>query len=184
MDTGFGNGLQLTPPATTQEETEDDGFIDWIMPQQNFLINYHTNLMLQSVEEFWRRNLSEEIKKRKEIETKLKDKEQQADRFRQMYYFYEKRTFHLEQMVERQVAAERFYAAPPVAPDEEVQSCLNDLNSVQRMDVMCKNCLTRPATMLWLPCRHLCVCLVCERRVKACPICGLKKTESFKIDLP
>ncbi|KAI3704964.1 hypothetical protein L1987_75194 [Smallanthus sonchifolius] len=183
----IGTDLQLSPPSPIQqeeEEAEDDGLVSWLIPQQNFIINYHINLMQQSVEEFWRRNLAGEVKKRKEIEAKLKEKEEQADRFRQMYHFYEKRTFYLEEMVQQQLAAERVYAAPAVAPEEEVQSCLVDLNSVQRTDVKCKNCRTRPATMLWLPCRHLCVCLVCEWRVKACLICSVKKTESFKINLP
>ncbi|KAK9077993.1 hypothetical protein SSX86_002050 [Deinandra increscens subsp. villosa] len=179
--------LQLSPPSPIQQEQEeDDGFISWLIPQQNFIINYHINLMQQSVEEFWRRNLAGEVKKRKELETRLKEKEEQADRFREMYHFYEKRTFHLEEMLQQQraVAVGRRNAAAPPRPEEEVQSCLVDLNSVQRMDVKCENCRTRPATMLWLPCRHLCVCLVCERRVKACPICSIKKTESFKINLP
>ncbi|KAI3704963.1 hypothetical protein L1987_75193 [Smallanthus sonchifolius] len=185
--TVIGTDLQLSPPSPIQqeeEEVEDDGLVSWLIPQQNFIINYHINLMQQSVEEFWRRNLAGEVKKRKEIEAKLKEKEEQAERLRHMYHFYEKRTFYLEEMVQQQVAAERFYAAPAVAQEEEVQSCLVDLNSVQRTDVKCKNCRTRPATMLWLPCRHLCVCLVCERRVKTCPICSVKKTESFKINLP
>lgn len=136
--------------------------------------------MLQTVEEFWRRNLAVELKKRSDLEAKLKDKEEQADRFKQMYYYYEKRTFHLEEMLQNH----HCNPVPVAAPQEEVQSCLVDLNTVQRMDVKCQNCQNRPATMLWLPCRHLCVCLVCERRVKACPICSVKKIESIKINLP
>ncbi|KAI3808942.1 hypothetical protein L1987_24905 [Smallanthus sonchifolius] len=183
----IGTNLQLSPPSPIQqeeEEAEDDGLVSWLIPQQNFIINYHINLMQQSVEEFWRRYLAGEVKKRKEIEAKLKEKEEQADRFRQMNHFYEKRTFHLEEMVQQQVAAERFYAAPAVAPEEEVQSCLVDLNSVQRTDVKCKNCRTRPATMLWLPCRHLCVCLV--YLFGDCGICSaedprfLRRTQSVR----
>ncbi|KAK1421373.1 hypothetical protein QVD17_23657 [Tagetes erecta] len=186
----FATHLQFSPPSPIQHEEEedettaDDGFISWIIPQQNFIINYHMNQMLQSVEEFWRRNLAGEIKKRTDLETKLKQKEEQADRFRQMYHYYEKRTFHLEEMLQQRVDADRCNAAPPIAPQEEVQSCLVDLNTVPRMDLKCQNCRNRPATMLWLPCRHLCVCLVCERRVKACPICSVKKIESLKINLP
>lgn len=141
--------------------------------------------MLQNVEQFWRRNLSEELQKRVEMERKLKEKEQQTDLFRQMYHHYEQRSFHLEETLRQRADGEGCSnAVPPVAVEEEVQSCLFDLNSVQRMDMMCKNCRSRPATMLWLPCRHLCVCMVCERRVKICPICSAKKTESFKINLP
>ncbi|KAJ0938538.1 hypothetical protein HanRHA438_Chr02g0050921 [Helianthus annuus] len=57
---------------------------------------------LQSMEDFWRCNLAKEVKKRKEIHAKLKDQEEQTNRFRQMqHFFYDKRMFHLEQMVEQ-----------------------------------------------------------------------------------
>ncbi|KAL8241580.1 hypothetical protein R6Q59_014934 [Mikania micrantha] len=187
ITTAIGTGLQLSPPSPIQQQEEhagDDGFVSWLISQQNFIMNYHVNLMLQSVEEFWKRNLVGEVKKRKETEAKLKEKEEQSDRFRQMYQYYEKRAFNLEEMLQQQVNAARCNTVPAVAPEEEVQSCLADLNSVPRTDVKCKNCRNRPATMLWLPCRHLCVCLVCERRVKVCPICSVTKTESFKINLP
>ncbi|XP_076894106.1 uncharacterized protein LOC143546294 [Bidens hawaiensis] len=167
-----------------QQETEVDQLMNCLMPQQNLIIDYHLTMMQRNVEEFWKRNLADEINKRKEIEARLNEREEQADRFRQMYFHYEKRAFELEQTMEQQVALAQRNAMRVVTPEEEVQSCLVDLNSVQRPEVTCKNCHTRPATMLWLPCRHLCVCLVCERRVKICPICGVRKTESIKIDLP
>lgn len=143
-----------------------------------------TNLMMQSVEEFWWRNFVEEVKKRKEMEEKIKLKDEQAGRFRQMYHFYEERTFLLEDMLRRSVAGEGCSTAVAAVPEEQVESCFVDLNRVPRKDMACKNCQSRPATMLWLPCRHLCVCLICERRVKICPICGVQKTESFMINLP
>lgn len=144
------------------------------------------NQLQLTMEEFWRRNVTEELKKIKELERKLKEKEQQVDLFRRMYHYYEERTFHLEETLQKRAAGEGCSnAAAVMAPEEEVQSCFIDLNnSPQRMDMMCKHCRTRPAAMLWLPCRHLSVCMICDRRVKNCPICSVKKTESLKINLP
>ncbi|KAJ0466065.1 putative transcription factor C2H2 family [Helianthus annuus] len=179
----IGSDLRLAPPSPVPPE--DDGFISTLIPQQNFIINYHMNLMVQSVEDFWRRNLAGEIQKRMEMERVLKEKEEQVERFRNMYHFYEERTFVLENMGPNRFAGEGpSGGGAGAALEEEVQSCHVEVKEDQRMEIRCRNCLNRPASMLWLPCRHLSVCLVCERRVKNCPICRVKKTESIQINLP
>ncbi|CAH1438861.1 unnamed protein product [Lactuca virosa] len=178
--------LNLSPPSATHQDEEaavDEDHFNSLIPPQNFLIGYHINQMRLSVEEFWRRNFGEEVKKRQEIEAKLKQKEELADRLRQLYNFYEERTFRLEEMLQRRVAEGCSTPAAAVR-EEEVESNFVDPRSASKTDMACRNCRSRRATMLWLPCRHLCVCLVCERRVKICPICGAKKTESFMISLP
>lgn len=138
--------------------------------------------MQQSVEQFWRRKISEELKKTVEIETKLKEQEQQADLFRSMYYHYEQRSFHLEETLRKSLEGEEYVS---VERNQEVQSCFVDPKKIaQKMDMKCKTCRKSPATMIWLPCMHLSVCLMCERRVKICPICGVQKTQSFLINPP
>ncbi|KAI7749320.1 hypothetical protein M8C21_023655 [Ambrosia artemisiifolia] len=180
----IGTDLRLAPPSPVrlrpqdQLDAADDGLISTLIPQQNFIINYHMNQMVQSVEELWRRNLAEELKKRKEMERMLKDKEEQVERFRQMYHFYEERAFVLENM---RVTGEGSSGRGVGTGEEEVQSCYV---GGERMEIKCRNCLNRAASMLWLPCRHLSVCMMCERRVKNCPICSVKKTQSFHINMP
>ncbi|KAJ9539858.1 hypothetical protein OSB04_026364 [Centaurea solstitialis] len=184
--------LQLSPPVEETPNTDDhdhhddddDGVLTSLLSQQNFLVNYHMNEMQRSVEEFWRTNLSKEIKKRKEMERKLEEKEQQMVRFRDMYYFYEDRAFLLEEKLHHMVAAgEGCSAAAAVGLEEEVDSCYAvETRGRRRHLLACLNCLTRPSTMVWLPCRHLCVCLVCQKRVKTCPVCGAKKSESVIIN--
>ncbi|PWA42241.1 zinc finger, RING/FYVE/PHD-type [Artemisia annua] len=145
----FGTDLEVSPSA-------ENDIVSSLMPHQNYLLGFHINQMLLSVEDFWQRNLSEELKKIKEMETKIKEKEQQL-----IYNTL----------------------APTFVRPEEVQSCLGDLNNAQRTDIACKECDSRPATMLWLPCRHLCVCFPCDEKIKICPICNVNKTESFMINL-
>lgn len=139
--------------------------------------------MLQSIEYFWRKTVTGEFEKRKEMERRLKDKEEQVELLRKLYLHYEEKTFCLE----NNIGQPRFVGEPSrVAPQEDAHSCFVDPNRGQRtvVDIKCRKCNSRRACMLWLPCRHLCVCLVCERRLKNCPICGVKKTGSFQIDLP
>ncbi|XP_051150063.1 BOI-related E3 ubiquitin-protein ligase 1-like isoform X2 [Andrographis paniculata] len=39
----------------------------------------------------------------------------------------------------------------------------------------CKVCRSSKVCMLLLPCKHLCLCKVCESRLSLCPVCGLSK---------
>ncbi|GJR96011.1 zinc finger, RING/FYVE/PHD-type containing protein [Tanacetum coccineum] len=181
----FGIDLGVSPPSTSVQRAAENDLLSSLIPQQNFLIGFHMNQMLQHVEEFWRRHLSEELKKTKEIETKIKEKDQQLDLFKQLYHHYEQKTLSIEETLRRRANGEGgSKPAPTVVRHEEVQSCLVDQKNAQRMDMACKKCGSRPANMLWLPCRHLCVCFACDKRVKICPICSVKRVESFMINLP
>ncbi|PWA48253.1 Berberine/berberine-like protein [Artemisia annua] len=101
----------------------------------------HMTQMLQSVEDFWRRNLTSELKKFKDLEATLQEKERQVDK-----------SFHLEEKLRRSIEGEGVSNMHAVR-EEEVESCLVDMNgAAQRMGTTCWNCQSRPATMLWLAC--------------------------------
>ncbi|GKC99553.1 zinc finger, RING/FYVE/PHD-type containing protein [Tanacetum coccineum] len=173
------NPSQTTGAGLQQDEeqtADDDGLLSSLIPQQNLLMGYHMTQMLQSVEDFWRRHLTSELKKFKDLEATLQEKERQVVKFRDLYHDYESKAFDLEETLRRSMEGERV-----TVREEEVESCLVDEH---RMDTTCWNCQSRPATMLWLPCRHVCVCLMCDRRVKTCPMCGVHKTETLMINMP
>lgn len=63
--------------------------------------------------------------------------------------------------------------------DEVNSACYDEKRfSDQRV---CKVCRNKEVSVLLLPCRHLCVCEGCERRVGMCPVCHEKKKSSVPV---
>ncbi|XP_074275675.1 putative BOI-related E3 ubiquitin-protein ligase 3 [Silene latifolia] len=51
--------------------------------------------------------------------------------------------------------------------------------TTRRKMAVCKVCNTRNASVLMLPCRHMCSCKVCDDLVNACPVCKSPKMASI-----
>ncbi|KAL5200226.1 hypothetical protein ABZP36_021429 [Zizania latifolia] len=47
----------------------------------------------------------------------------------------------------------------------------------------CRWCKTEEATVLVMPCRHLCLCADCERNADVCPVCRFPKSGSVEINM-
>uniref|UniRef100_A0A1J3GWQ3 RING-type E3 ubiquitin transferase n=1 Tax=Noccaea caerulescens TaxID=107243 RepID=A0A1J3GWQ3_NOCCA len=48
---------------------------------------------------------------------------------------------------------------------------------------MCRNCGKGEASVLLLPCRHMCLCTVCGSSLNTCPICKSSKNASLHVNL-
>lgn len=46
--------------------------------------------------------------------------------------------------------------------------------------MLCKSCNLRSSCVLFLPCRHLCSCKVCEGLLDSCPVCRTAKKASIE----
>lgn len=47
----------------------------------------------------------------------------------------------------------------------------------------CRNCGKRELCVLLLPCRHLCICTVCESSINFCPVCKSAKNASLHVNM-
>lgn len=54
-------------------------------------------------------------------------------------------------------------------------------SSCVRPFLPCKLCHYLSACMVFLPCRHLCVCKLCDFSVSACPVCNAEKVQSIEV---
>lgn len=57
-------------------------------------------------------------------------------------------------------------------------------NKKLSLDMMCIKCNNMVANVLTLPCKHLCLCYLCNEDYMACPICNSSKTDNVIINLP
>lgn len=119
----------------------------------------------RNVVDVYHNTLVMEVQKRKEVEA-------QMQRFKELYEYYCFQAGKLKTMLEQRMAR--------TSADGEGQSSTS--NQVIELDAMCGHCHNQTANILWLPCRHVCVCQDCDDKVMACLLCDAHKVTSFKID--
>lgn len=56
-------------------------------------------------------------------------------------------------------------------PPEDAESAYVDPDRVANSGPKCKGCGKRVASVVALPCRHLCMCTECDAHFRACPLC-------------
>ncbi|CAA7057348.1 unnamed protein product [Microthlaspi erraticum] len=77
---------------------------------------------------------------------------------------------------------------PPVVEDDAESSCGScdgaDGDDVTAVSGGCRRCGERTASVLVLPCRHLCLCTVCgSALLQACPVCDTVMNASVHVNL-
>ncbi|OMP08182.1 Zinc finger, RING/FYVE/PHD-type [Corchorus olitorius] len=66
---------------------------------------------------------------------------------------------------------------------EDAESAYVDPERVSASGPACKACRTRVASVVLLPCRHLCLCTECDRVAQACPLCLTVRNSSVEVFL-
>lgn len=128
--------------------------------------------------------------KEMEIDKKLSETvelENSVEHFKAEARRLRERVEHLEPAVrslrlELREARRRYVEEAVVVEDAE--SSFVDPDRVALVRLECKACRQRRATVMVWPCRHVCVCAVCEAVTTVCPVCWSVKSTSIVIRLP
>ncbi|KAG6571752.1 putative BOI-related E3 ubiquitin-protein ligase 3, partial [Cucurbita argyrosperma subsp. sororia] len=66
---------------------------------------------------------------------------------------------------------------------DDAESAHIDPDRVRILGPSCKACRKRLASVLLLPCRHLCLCTDCDQVAQTCPLCPSKRSSSVEVYL-
>ena len=66
---------------------------------------------------------------------------------------------------------------------EDAESAYIDPERVVVAGPKCRGCVKRLASVVALPCRHLCMCTECDRHFRACPVCLTVKNSTVEVYL-
>ena len=66
---------------------------------------------------------------------------------------------------------------------EDAESAYVDPDRVVVSRPTCKACRKRAASVVLLPCRHLCLCTECDQVAQACPLCLIMRNSSVEVYL-
>ncbi|GJW94025.1 probable BOI-related E3 ubiquitin-protein ligase 3 [Tanacetum coccineum] len=131
----------------------------------------------------------------------LKTKDEEITRLNQLNWSLEEKLKSL--LVENQIWREltqtneaiannlqQLLAQAQLQQQEQEQTLVNDVESCcgsnYEEDVSTKKCLKcgkKESCVLVLPCRHLCLCNVCESTITICPVCSSTKSAALLINM-
>lgn len=57
----------------------------------------------------------------------------------------------------------------------------DQIPNIQQQLKCCRACKSKEASVLLVPCRHLCLCIECEGFIDSCPVCQVMKTASVQV---
>lgn len=122
-------------------------------------------------------------RKNKELEVRMEQLAMEAEAWQQRAKYNENMIAALNYNLERAHGGGRPRDSIEGCGDSEVDdtaSCFNGRNSNNNngnktTTMMCRFCGVREVCMLLLPCKHMCLCKECERKLSSCPLCQSSK---------
>ncbi|XP_028768042.1 probable BOI-related E3 ubiquitin-protein ligase 3 [Neltuma alba] len=142
--------------------------------------------------------IAQATKKRMELEEFLRRLEEENQAWRKLAQEKEAMVLSLHNTLEQAKEKASHGLNNGVAADD-AGSCCNDegekrrgiiiggeeddgveVEQSTRKMMICESCNSGKACFLFLPCRHLCSCRVCEALLQACPVCSTPKKASIE----
>ncbi|KAJ0026351.1 hypothetical protein Pint_09342 [Pistacia integerrima] len=138
------------------------------------------NLMRQKEEA-----LAQARMKRMELEVCLRKAEMESESWQRVAKENEAMVMDLSNTLEQ--VRERMVLVSNRADDAESFCCGScdgeeeEEVKVENRKIACKRCNSRKSCVLFLPCRHLCSCKLCEAFLDSCPVCKSAKETSMEV---
>ncbi|ESQ30920.1 hypothetical protein EUTSA_v10011662mg [Eutrema salsugineum] len=119
-------------------------------------------------------------RKNKELEVRMEQLTMEAEAWQQRAKYNENMIAALNYNLERAHGGRPRDSIEGCGDSEvdDTASCFNGRNSNNgktTMRMMCRFCGVREVCMLLLPCKHMCLCKECERKLSSCPLCQSSK---------
>ncbi|KAG2314434.1 hypothetical protein Bca4012_065114 [Brassica carinata] len=112
-------------------------------------------------------------RKNKELEARIEQLTLEAEAWQQRASYNENVIAALNYNLER--APGRPRESMEGCGDSELDDTASCFNGGKGTMMMCRFCGVREVCMLLLPCKHMCLCKECERKLSTCPLCQSSK---------
>ncbi|KAL5557841.1 hypothetical protein UlMin_034052 [Ulmus minor] len=130
-------------------------------------LEYSSSNLIRQKEE----DLAQARNKERELREHLKKKEMEIQTWQRVAKAQEAMIIELNKQVLMRHSA------------EDAESCHYGNTEENSTLLNCKNCKARSSCVIFLPCKHLCSCKLCEAFLGSCPICNSTKEASMEVFL-
>ncbi|GJX79902.1 probable BOI-related E3 ubiquitin-protein ligase 3 [Tanacetum coccineum] len=199
-ENGYNNNQMIDTSVLLNEDVASQMYRHQL--EIDHFVAQHAEKMRSEIGEMRRRSAKRLIVAANEgIMKKLKTKEEEITRLNQVNWSLEEKLKSLlvENQIWRELAQtneataynlQQLLAQAQLQQQEQEQTLVNDVESCcgsnYEEDVGTKKCLEcgkKELCVLVLPCRHLCLCNVCESITTICPVCNSTKSAALLINM-
>ncbi|GJT22895.1 probable BOI-related E3 ubiquitin-protein ligase 3 [Tanacetum coccineum] len=185
-DNGYNNNRMLDTSVLLNEDVASQMYQHQL--EIDHFVAHHAEKMRSEINEMRKRSSRRMIMAANEgIMKRLKIKEEEITRLNQLNWSLEEKlksatAYNLQQLL----AQAQLQQQEQTLVNDDIDDGESCCGSNYEEDVSTKKCLEcgkKESCVLVLPCRHLCVCNVCESTITICPVCTSTKSAVLLINM-